>query len=178
MEERIERENRRGGVLRRQGGGVVRGSGLRGWFRGNGRGGTDALQALLIQICRQASALGSHLAERARALRFVPHRLSLEGVAERQSQNARALAREVGCEAALSAAAGPARRPGTLTATKLIQDLEETEDLYALYRQAGRHTPDGVLRRRLEELAADEARASRTIRGILATMDSYVTDLP
>jgi len=155
----------------------VRGSWLRTWFRGHGPGGTAALQALLAQICRQETALACHLAERARAVRFAPHRLGLEGVAERNRQNAHALAHAIGYEAALSAAARPARRPGTLTATKLIQDLEETEDLYALYAQAGRHTPDGLLRRTLEGLAADEARGSRTIRGILATMDSYVTDL-
>ena len=69
-------------------------------------------------------------------------------------------------------------RPGTLTATKLIRDLEETEDLSALYRQAGRLTSDGILRGKLEGLAADEARGSQTIRGILAGMDSNVTDLP
>ena len=99
-------------------------------------------------------------------------------MAEQESQNTHALAREIGGGATLATAAGPARRPGTLTATKLIQDLEETEDLYALYAQAGRHTPDGLLRRTLEGLAADEARGARTIRGILARLDSYVTDLP
>ncbi len=153
------------------------GSWLRQWFGGHGPGDAEALQALLTQICQQETALASHLAERARAIRFAPHRLSLEGVAERDRQNAHALAREIGDEAALAAAACPARRPGTLTATKLIQDLEETEDLYALYLEAGRRTSDGILRGRLEGLAADEARGSRTIRGILATMDSYVTDL-
>ena len=155
----------------------MRGSWLRCWLRGNGPGGEDAFQALLTRICQQETALACHLAERAGALRFAPHRLSLEVVAERESQNARALAREIGCEAALSAAACPTRRSGTLTATKLIRDLEETEDLRALFLQAGRLTSDMTLRHKLEGLAADEARGSRTIRGILATMDSYVTDL-
>jgi hypothetical protein len=90
------------------------------------------------------------MAERAGALRFAPHRLSLEVVAERESQNPHALAREIGCEAILAVAASPARRPGTLTATKLIRDLEETEDLRALYLQAGRLTPDKTLRHKLE----------------------------
>ena len=156
----------------------MRGSWLGKWFGGHGPHGADALQALLTQICQQETALACHLAERARALRFSPHRLNLEGVAERDRQNARGLAREIGCEAALSAAACPARRPGALTATKLIRDLEETEDLYALYLQAGKLASDEILRRKLEGLAADEARGSRTIRGILATMDTYVTDLP
>ncbi|HSC70415.1 MAG TPA: hypothetical protein VLH58_03630, partial [Candidatus Methylomirabilis sp.] len=106
------------------------------------------------------------------------HRRSLEVVAERDRQNAHALAREIGCETTLAAAASPTRRPGALTVTKLIRDLDETEDLYALYRQAGRLTSDGILRQKLEGLAADEARGSQTIRGILATLDSYVTDLP
>ena len=154
------------------------GSWLRKWFGGNGPGGAEALQALLTRICLQETALACHLAERARALRFGPHRRSLEVVAERDRQNAHALAREIGCETALVAAASPTRRPGTLTVTKLIRDLDETEDLYALYRQAGRLTSDVSLRGKLEELAADEARGSQTIRGILATLDSYVTDLP
>ena len=98
-------------------------------------------------------------------------------MAARDGQNVRALAREIGCGATLPAAASPARRPGTLTATKLIRDLEETEDLHALYVQAGRPAPDMTLRHTLEGLAADEARGSQTIRGILAAMDSYVTDL-
>ncbi len=156
----------------------MRGSWLSQWFRGHGPSGEDALQALLTRICRQETALASHLTERAGALRFAPHRLSLEVVAARDGQNANALAREIGCEATLSATPSPARRPGTLTATKLIRDLDETEDLYALYRQAGRLTSDVTLRGKLEGLAADEARGSQTIRGILATMDSYVTDLP
>jgi hypothetical protein len=126
------------------------------------------LQALLSQICRQETALACHLAERARAIRFAPHRLSLEGVAERDRQNAHALAREIGCGAALAATASPARRPGTLTATKLVQDLEETENLRALYLQAGRLTSDVTLRHTLEGLAADEAHGSQTVRGILA----------
>ena len=50
--------------------------------------------------------------------------------------------------------------------TKLIRDLEETEDLYALYRQASRLTSDAILR------------GSQTIRAMLARMDRYVTDLP
>ena len=157
---------------RRQGG-----SWLRQWFGGNGPGGAEALQALLTRICHQETALACHLAERARALRFGPHRLSLGVVAERDRQNAHALAREIGCETTLAAAASPARRPGTLTATKLIRDLDEAEDLYALYQQASRLTSDVTLRSKLEGLAADEARGSQTIRGILATLDSYVTDL-
>ncbi len=155
----------------------MRGSWARKWFGGRAPGGESALQALLSQICRQETALACHLAERARAIRFAPHRLSLEGVAERDRQNAHALAREIGCGATLAAAAPPARRPGTLTATKLIRDLEETEDLRALYLRAGRLASDMTLRHTLEGLAADEARGSQTIRGILATMDSYVTDL-
>ena len=155
----------------------MRAAWLRQWFNGHGPGGADALQALLTRICQQETALACHLAERAVALRFAPHRLSLEGVADRDGQNARALAREIGYEAALLAAASPARRPGTLTAPKLSQDLEETEDLRALYLRASRLTSDETLRHKLEGLAADEARGSRTIRGILATMDSYVTDL-
>ena len=154
------------------------GSWLRNWFGGHGPGDAEALQALLTRICQQETALACHLAERARALRFAPHRLSLEGVAERDRQNAQALAREIGCETTLATSASPARRPGTLTATKLVRDLAETEDLYALYRQASRLTSDGILRGKLEGLAADEAHGSQTIRAILAGMDSYVTDLP
>ena len=78
----------------------------------------------------------------------------------------------------MMAATCPARRPGTLTATKLIQDLAEAEDLYTLYRQARWLTADGILRGRLEGLAAEEERSSQTIRGILARMDSHVTDRP
>jgi hypothetical protein len=74
------------------------------------------------------------------------------------------------------AAPSPSRRPGTSTATKLIQDLAELDELYALYRQARWLTPDGALRGRLEGLAAEETRSSQTIRGILARMDSHVTD--
>ena len=154
------------------------GSWLRRWFGGNGPSVAEALQGLLTRICLQETALASHLSERARALRFGPHRLSLEVMAERDRQNAHALACEIGCESTLAAAASPTRRPGTLTATKLIRDLDETEDLYALYRQASRLTSDVVLRGKLDGLAADEARGSQTIRGILATLDSYVTDLP
>ena len=155
----------------------MRASWLRKWFNGHGPGGPDALQVLLIQICQQETALACHLAERARALRFATHRRSLEGVAERDRQNAHALAREIGCEAALAAAAGPAPRSGRLTAPKLIQDLEETEDLRARYLRASRRTSDLTLRHTLEGLAADEARGAQTIRGILATLDSYVTDV-
>jgi hypothetical protein len=56
--------------------------------------------------------------------------------------------------------------------------LGETEDLHALYLQAGRLTSDVTLLGKLEGLAADEARGSQTIRAILARMESYVTDLP
>jgi hypothetical protein len=148
------------------------------WLRASGPGRADALHALLTQICQQETALACHLAERARALRFAPDRLSLEVVAERDRQNAHTLAHEIGCGTTLAAAASPARRPGTLTATKLIQDLEETENLGALYRQAGRLTSDAALRGKIDEFTADEARGSQTIRAILARMDSYVTDLP
>jgi len=146
------------------------------WFEGRVAGDADALQVLLTRACRQEAALAFHLADRARAVRFAPHRLSLEGLAERELQNAHAMAREIGGGAAL--AASPAHRLGTLTATKLIQDLAETEDLYTLYRQARWLTADGILRGRLEGLAAEEARSSQTIRRILGTMDSYVTDRP
>ncbi|HSB80513.1 MAG TPA: hypothetical protein VLM91_17165 [Candidatus Methylomirabilis sp.] len=123
------------------------------------------------------TALACHLAERARAVRFAPHRLSLEGMAERESQNAQGLAREIGGGATMAPAEHTLPRPGTLTATKLIRDLEETENLYTLYRQARWLTSDGILREKLEGLAKKEARASQTIRGILARMDTYVTDL-
>ena len=146
------------------------------WFEGRVAGDADALQVLLTRACRQEAALAFHLADRARAVRFAPHRLSLEGLAERELQNAHAMAREIGGGATL--AASPAHRLGTLTATKLIQDLAETEDLYTLYRQARWLTADGILRGRLEGLAAEEARSSQTIRRILGTMDSYVTDRP
>ncbi|MBI4573863.1 MAG: hypothetical protein HY713_11350 [candidate division NC10 bacterium] len=112
------------------------------WFGRHGPSDAEGLQALRTRICRQETALACHLAERARALRFAPHWPSLEGVAERDRQNAQALAREIGCETTLAGSASPARRPGTLTATKLIRDLEEIEDLYALYRQASRLTAD------------------------------------
>ena len=146
------------------------------WFEGRVAGDAEALQVLLTRACRQETALAFHLADRARAVRFAPHRLSLEGLAERELQNAHAMAREIGGGATL--AASPAHRLGTLTATKLIQDLAETEDLYTLYRQARWLTADGILRGRLEGLAAEEARSSQTIRRILGTMDSYVTDRP
>jgi hypothetical protein len=121
-------------------------------------------------------ALAFHLADRARAVRFAPHGLSLEGLAERERQNACALAREIEDGATLTAAPCPARRPGTLTNTKLIQDLAETEDLYRLYRQARWLTPDKILRDTLAAMAAEEDRSSQTIRRILGAMDSYVTD--
>jgi hypothetical protein len=146
------------------------------WFEGRVARDAEALQVLLIRICRQEKVLSCHLAERARAVRFAPHRLNLEAVAERESQNAHALAREIGDGAPLGAAASPACRPGTQTVTKLILDLEETEDLAALYWRASRLTPNVILRGKLEGLAAEEGRSSRSIRGILATMDSYVTD--
>lgn len=147
-------------------------------FEGRAAGDAKSLQALLSQICRQETVLAFHLADRARAVRFAPDRLSLEGLAEQESQNACALAREIEGGATLPAAASPSRRPGALTATKLIRDLAELDDLYALYRQARWLTADGALRGRLEGLAAEEARSSQTIRGILARMDSYVTDRP
>ena len=71
----------------------------------------------------------------------------------------------------------PPHRPRTLTAAKLSQELAETEGLCRLYRQARWLTADGILRGRLEGLAAEEARSSQTIRAILAKMDSNVTDL-
>jgi hypothetical protein len=155
-----------------------RGEWLHTWFGVNSSGSADGLMALLTRICQRETALACHLAERARAVRFAPDRLSLEGVAERDRQNAHALAHEIGCGTTLAAAASPARRPGTLTATKLIQDLAETESLAAMYRQAGRLTSDVTLRGKIDEFAADEVRGSQTIRAILGRMDSYVTDLP
>ena len=148
------------------------------WFEGRVAGDADALQALLTRACRQEAALAFHLADRARAVRFAPHRLSLEGMAERERQNAHALAREIEGGDTLTAAACPARRLGTLTASKLIQDLAEVEDLYTLYRQARWLTPDTMLRGALEGMAAEEDRSSHTIRRILGTMDNYVTDRP
>jgi len=148
------------------------------WFEGRVAGDAEALQVLLTGICRQETALAFHLADRARAVRFAPHRLSLEGLAERERRNAHAMAREIGDGATRMAAACPARRPGTLTATKLIQDLAEVEDLYTLYRQARWLTPDTILRDALEGMAEEEDRSSQTIRRILGTMDSYVTDRP
>jgi hypothetical protein len=146
------------------------------WFGGRAADNAEALQVLLTRACRQETALAFHLADRARAVRFAPHRLSLEGLAERELQNAHAMAREIGGGATLTAATCPTRRPGTLTATKLIQDLAEVEDLYTLYRQARWLTPDKILRDTLEGMAAEEDRSSQTIRRILGTMDSYVTD--
>ena len=145
-------------------------------FEGRATGDAESLQALLCQIHRQVTVLAYHLADRARAVRFTPDRMRLEGLAVQESQNARALAREIEGGAALAADASPPRRPGMLTATKLIQDLLDLDDLYALYRQARWLTVDWALRGRLEGLAAEEARSSQTIRGILARMDSYVTD--
>jgi len=145
-------------------------------FEGRAAGDATSLQTLLSRIWRQETVLAIHLADRARAVRFAPDRSSLEGLAALETQNACALAREIEGGATLATAPSPPRRPGTLTATKLIQDLTELDDLYALYRQARWLTPDAALRGRLEGLAAEEARSSQTIRGILARMDSYVTD--
>jgi hypothetical protein len=146
------------------------------WFEGRAADNADALQVLLTRACRQETALAWHLADRARAVRFAPHRLSLEGMAERERQNAHALAREIEGGAILAAAACPAHRLGTLTATKLLQDLAEVEDLYTLYRQARWLTPDKIVRDTLEAMAAEEDRSSHTIRRIVCAMDSYVTD--
>jgi len=148
------------------------------WFEGRAVDNAGALQVLLAQACHQERALAFHLADRARAVRFAPHRWSLEGLAERDREHAHAMAREIGGGATPAPAASPAHRPGTLTATKLIQDLAAADDLYTLYRQARWLTPDEALRDTLEGLAAEEARSSQTIRGILATMDGYVTDRP
>jgi hypothetical protein len=147
------------------------------WFGGPGPGDGEALHLLLTRIWRIETALACHLSERARAMRFAPDRLSLEGMAERESQNAHGLAREIGGGAIMAAAEYTMPRPGTLTATKLTRDLEETENLYRLYRQARWLTSDRILREKLEGLAKKEARGSQTIRGILARMDGYVTDL-
>ena len=83
------------------------------WFEGRVAGDAEALQVLLTRACRQETALAFHLADRARAVRFAPHRLSLEASAERERQNAYALAREIEGGATLTAATCPARRPGT-----------------------------------------------------------------
>ena len=147
------------------------------WFGEPGPDNGEALRQLLNRIWRKETALACHLAERARAMRFAPHQLSLEGMAERESQNAHGLAREIGGGATMAAAEYTMPRPGTLTATKLIRDLEETEELYTLYRQARWLTSDRILREKLEGLARKEAHGSQTIRRILARMDSYVTDL-
>ena len=148
------------------------------WFEGRVAGDAEALQVLLTRACRQEATLAFHLADRARAVRFAPHRLNLEGMAERERQNAHALAREIEGGATLTAAACPAHRAGTLTAAKLIQDLAEVEDLYALYRQARWLTPDTTLRDTLEGMAAEEDRSAHAIRRIIGAMDSYVTDRP
>ncbi len=134
------------------------------------------MHQLLIRIWRKETALACHLAERAQAMRFAPYQLILEGMAERENQNAHGLAREIGGGAPMAAEEYTMPRPGTLTATKLTRDLEETEELYMLYRQARWLTSDRILREKLEGLARKEARSSQTIRGILARMDSYVTD--
>lgn len=148
-------------------------------FEERAEGDAKSLQTLLSRIYLQETTLAYHLADRARAVRFAPDRLNLEGLAEQESRNACVLAREIERGAAtLATAVSPSRRSGTLTATKLMRDLAELDDLYALYRQARWLTADGVLRDRLEGLAAEEARSSQTIRGILARMDSYVTDPP
>jgi len=146
------------------------------WFGSRVTDNADALRRLLIKICRQETVLAWHLADRAGAVRFAPHRLSLEGLAEQERRNAHAIAREIGNEATLAPTASPAHRPGSLTATKLNQDLVEVEDLYTLYRQARWLTPDKILRDTLEGMAAEEDRSSRIIRRILGAMDSYVTD--
>jgi hypothetical protein len=137
---------------------------------------TAPLQTVLMKICREKQALAHHLAERARTVRFGPHRLSLETMAGRESQSASALAADIGCGPALATTAPPAPRHGILTASKLIQDLADMEDMDTLYRQARQLTTDGVLRGKLEACAAEEGRNSRTLRGILVRMDSYVTD--
>jgi len=156
----------------------MRKSWWRQWFEGRIAGDAEALHVLLARACRQETELAFHLADRARAVRFAPHRLNLEGLAERERQNAHAMAREIEGGATLTAAACPARRLGTLTASKLIQDLADTEELYTLYRQARWLTPDKILRDTLEGMAAEEDRSSQTIRRILGAMDSYVTDRP
>jgi hypothetical protein len=147
-------------------------------FEGHAAGDALSLHALLGRICRQEEALAFHLADRARAVRFAPDRLRLEGLAAQEGRNAGAMAREIEVGTARTAAPSPPRRPGTSTVTKLIQDLAELDELYALYRQARWLTADGALRARLEGLAAEETRSSQTIRGILARMDSHVTDRP
>ncbi len=148
------------------------------WFEGRVADDAEALRVLLTRACRQETALAFHLADRARAVRFAPHRLSLEGMAERERRNAHALAREFEGGATVTVAACPAHRLGALTATKLIQDLAEVEELYTLYRQARWLTPDTMLRDTLEGMAAEEDRSAHAIRRILGTMDSYVTDRP
>ena len=146
------------------------------WVGGFGSGDAAPLQTLLMKICQEKQALACHLAERARAVRFGPHRLSLETMAGLESQSASALAADIGCGAALAATAPPTPRPGILTTSKLIQDLAEIEDMDTLYRQARQLTADDLLRGKLEVLAAEEEHNSRTLRGIVAKMDSYVTD--
>ena len=69
----------------------MRGSWWGQWFGGPGPGDAEALQALLTRICRQETALACHLAERARAVRFAPHRLNLEGLAAEEDRNSRTI---------------------------------------------------------------------------------------
>jgi hypothetical protein len=146
------------------------------WVGGLGSSDAGALQMVLIRICREKKALACHLAERARAVRLGPHRLSLERMAEVESQNASALATGIGWGGALAATVPPVPRSGTLTVSKLIQDLEAIEDMGTLYRQARQLTADALLRGTLDGLAAEEERNAHTLRGIVTRMDSYVTD--
>lgn len=136
----------------------------------------DALRALLMQICLQEAALGCHLAERACAVRFGPHRRSLEALAASEGQHAETIASAIGGAADFAAIPWPAPRPGRLTATKLVQDLDESDALSTLYRQAGRLCSEPVLQSMLVELAGAQARASNTIRGVLAGTDGRGTD--
>jgi hypothetical protein len=145
------------------------------WLGSHGPSETEVLQALLTRIWRKETLLAGHLAERAHALRFAPDRVRLEEAAERETRNAHALTAEIDDGSALIAAA-PASRPGALTATKLGLDLNEIDDLDALYWRACAVTSNPMLRDKLESLADGEAATSKTIRGILGRMDSYVTD--
>ncbi len=148
------------------------------WFEGPLAGDAETLQMLLAHICQQEIGLACHLADRARSVRFAPHRLSLQRLAARERQHAQTMAREIGGGATVASNAFPVQRTGTLTAAKLIQDLAETEDLYALYRQASRLTSDGILRGRLEGMAAEADRSAQTIRRILGRLDRNVRDRP
>jgi hypothetical protein len=150
--------------------------GARWWWLGSrGPSEAEALQALLLQIWQKETVLARHLAERAHAVRFAPDRVRLEGVAARESQNAHALAGEIGDPATLVAIAH-APRPGTLTANKLSQDLDEIDELDRLYWRACAVGSNAILQKKLEALADGEAVASMTIHGVLSRMDSYVTD--